>query len=784
MLNSLLLAMALIPAQETPIVNLQQVPFTEVKITDKFWAPRQKTNREVSIPHTFKECETTGRLANFDLAAKGARTGFKGLIFDDSDVYKSLEAAAYALAEARDPKLEAATDKIIARVAAAQMADGYLNTWYQINAPDKRFTNLADNHELYCAGHLFEAAVAHYQATGKKTLLDVATKYADLLVRTFGDGPGKRMGYCGHPESELALMKLWKATGKQEYFDLAKFFLDNRGTRFFAEERKVPKDKFDGTYWLDDVPIREHKEIKGHAVRAAYLLSGAADLASVTGDQALRDSLDRVWRNTVFKRVFVTGGIGPSASNEGFTVDYDLPNMSAYQETCASVAMVLWNHRMGLMEGDGKYWDWVERALYNGFLSGVSLKGDRFFYVNPLASTGGHHRSEWFGCACCPPNVTRTLASLGNYVYAKSNDALYVNLFVGGSVKTKVGESTVVLDVETDYPWDGTVVLRPRVTGPRVGINLRVPGWAQVTRLSKNGGSARAELRDGYLRIPPTYQNGDTFTFRLPLDVMRIEAHPAVKENAERLAVQRGPLIYCLEGADNPDVDLTRLFVPLESKWSLKRNAALGNIVTLHGQGFLSEPRDWRRKLYVPVEVGTSVNLTAIPYYAWDNRNPGGMEVWLRTSPPPMVPGGLEQLATVSLSYKSDICTPDAVKDGKAIEASNKHPGQLCHFWPHKGSKEWVQYSWKQPVTTSGVEVYWFDDTGFGECRPPVRWHIEAQDTDGQWRKVAEGGGLKLDGWNALKFEPVTTSALRLILDLQPQWSVGVHEWRVMESED
>jgi len=303
--------------QKPPIVNLTAIPFTEVSIDDRFWAPRQRTNRKVSIPHTFDQCEKTGRLANFDLAAKGARTGFKGLIFDDSDVYKSLEAAAFALAEKKDVALENRVDAIIARIGAAQRPDGYLNTWYEINAPDQVFTNLADNHELYCAGHLFEAASAHFQATGKRSLLNIATKFADLLCRTFGDKPGQRMGYCGHPEIELALMKLWRATGEQRYYELAAFFLNNRGSRFFADERKVSKEKFDGTYWLDDVPLREHKEIKGHAVRAAYLFSGAADLAAATQDEGLRTALDRVWRNTVFRRAFVTGGIGPSGSNEG-----------------------------------------------------------------------------------------------------------------------------------------------------------------------------------------------------------------------------------------------------------------------------------------------------------------------------------------------------------------------------------------------------------------------------------------------------------------------------------
>lgn len=770
--------------QKSPIVNLTPIPFTEVTIDDRFWSPRQRTNREVSIPHTFDQCEKTGRLANFDLAAKGARTGFKGLIFDDSDVYKSLEAAAYALAEKRDPVLEKRVDEMIARVAAAQRPDGYLNTWYEINAPDKVFTNLADNHELYCAGHLFEAAVAHFQATGKKTLLNVATKYADLLCRTFGDEPGQRMGYCGHPESELALMKLWRATGEQRYFDLAAFFLNRRGSRFFADERKVPKAQFDGTYWLDDVPLRDHREIKGHAVRAAYLFSGAADLAAATRDEALRTALDRVWRNTVFRRVFVTGGIGPSGSNEGFTVDYDLPTYSAYQETCASVAMILWNHRMGLMEGDAKYWDWVERALYNGFLAGVSLEGTHFFYVNPLASRGNHARSEWFGCACCPPNVTRLLASLGSYLYAKSGDTLYVNLFVAGKLKTKLGDDAIELTVETDYPWDGKVVLRPRsASGKPFPLRVRVPEWSGEPKLTQGVRSVQTAIDGGYLVVPADWRAGEALMIEFPMRVQRVIAHPAAKDLSQRAAIQRGPLVYCLETNDNPNVDLSRVILPADAVIKPERSPDLGGIVKLIGNGFLAEPVDWRRRLYADSDEGQPVALTAIPYYAWDNRGNAAMVTWLPTARLPESPGGLERSAKVSLSFTSGICTPTAINDGRPIEGSNKHPGDLCHFWPHKGTEEWVEYAWAKPVTIDGVEVYWFDDTGFGECRPPTAWWIEAK-IGTEWKRVEGSYGLGLNTWNRVKFPALTTSSLRLKLKLQSEWSVGIHEWKILEPDE
>lgn len=770
--------------QSTPtLARLTEVPFTEVKIQDAFWAPRQKTNRLVSIPHTFAECEKTGRMSNFDLAAKGAKRGYQGYVFNDSDVYKCLEAAAFALEERNDPALDKQVDGIIARVAAAQQPDGYLNTYYIINEPNRRFTNLADNHELYCAGHMFEAAVAHYRATGKKNLLNVATKFADLLCNTFGEGPGKRPGYCGHPEIEQALFKLWKATGQQRYYDLAAYFLNTRGSRFFAEEKRIPKDRFDGTYWQDDVPLREHKEIKGHAVRAAYLMSGAADLARFSGDATLLPMLDKVWRNTAYKRMFVTGGIGPSGSNEGFTVDYDLPTFSAYQETCASVAMAMWNHRMGLLEGDARYWDYVERSLYNGFLAGVSLEGTHFYYVNPLASRGNHHRQEWFGCACCPPNVTRTLASLGNYVYAKSDDSLYVNLYVSGGVKTKVGASTVELSVKTDYPWDGKVTLVPKVAGKPVNLRLRMPGWATSASLTWNGKPFKAPVANGYVVLGANWKSGDTFTVSFSMPVLRVLANPAAKDVAGMFALQRGPLIYCLEGVDN-SIDFERVFLPMESSLTPKRESVLGGIMSLSGTAREMPATDWRRKLYHPLSEPKPVSIKAVPYYAWDNRKAGQMTVWLRSAPPAEIAGGLERHAKVTLSFTGGSADPSAINDGKEVTASSKHPGQLCHFWPHKGTTEWIQYTFPQTEPVNGVEVYWFDDTGFGECRPPAEWHIEYLE-GASWKRIESDGYSKtLDKWIRVAFPSVTAKAMRLVMKLQPNWSVGLHEWRVLQPDE
>jgi uncharacterized protein len=761
-----------IAAQFYSSASLEPIPFTEVTISDRFWAPRQERNRTVSIPHVLEQLELTPRVQNMINAAAGEGE-FKGLIFDDSDVYKALESASMALANHPDPALKTKVDRLIGIIARLQRPDGYINSYYEINAPDRIFTNLRDNHELYCMGHLIEAGVAHKLATGEDTLLNVARKSADLICRTFGDKPGQRMGYPGHPELELALYKLYKLTGDQKYLETTRFFLESRGSKFFATEHNTPLDRFDGTYWTDDAPLKEQTEIKGHAVRAAYLYSAVADVAREGGSD-WHAVLDRVWSNMTYKRLFITGGIGPSGSNEGFTVDYDLPNQSAYQETCASIAVIMWNHRLGLLRADKKYWDVLERSLYNGFLAGINLKGDRFFYVNPLASAGNHHRVPWFACACCPPNVTRTLASLGQYAYAKSDHELYVNLFIGGKVETEVGGRKVAVEVETDYPYDGKVTIRPLTEGS-LTIKVRIPEWAKDTHFTAG------QIENGYLTVAKNWRRGDDLDIEFPMPVERVLAHPAVTNNAGRAAIQRGPLVYCLEQADNA-APVNEVMVPVGAPWNLERDAELG-VVTLTADGYRLSTPTWRRRLYQPAGVGEKVAVTAIPYYAWDNREAGRMEVWIPYAPPTPVAGGPETEANVSLSFTSNICDPNAIRDQKPITSSRVHPGQLTHFWPHKGTEEWVQYTWTEPLTVTGCKVYWFDDTGYGECRPPVSWRLEYL-MNGAWRPV-EGVtyGVALDQWNEVKFPAVQTTALRLAMKLQPEWSVGIHEWQVTATD-
>jgi DUF1680 family protein len=629
------LANSTVHADDLPTpMKLQAVPFTAVKITDAFWSARQETNRTASIPVSLDNLEKSGNLENFRLAARGETNGFRGPVFMDSDVYKAIEAASFSLATHPDPELEARLDSIIQLVTAAQQPDGYLDTYYIVKEPGCRWTNLRDCHELYCAGHLIEAAVAHYQATGKTNFLGVATRLADHIDSVFG--PDKRLGYPGHPEIELALVKLWRVTGEQRYFNLARFFIENRGRHYFAEEHHTPADKYDGTYWIDDVPIFDQDKIKGHAVRAAYLMSGATDVAAQTGDPRLLAMLDRVWRNTTEKNLYLTGGIGPSSRNEGFTVDYDLPNLTAYQETCATVALAQWSSRMALLYGDSKYADVVERGLYNGLLAGVSQDGKRFFYVNPLESTGNHHRQEWFGCACCPPNAARTIAALGGYAYATGSNSLWVNLYVQGQVETQVNGHAVQLDVITEYPWEGRVVLKPRLKATTdFELRLRVPGWCEGATVSVNGKPVSAPLIErGYFVLSRQWETGDTVELNLAMSIQRVAANENVAADRGLLAIQRGPIVYCIEQCDQR-APVTSLSLPLDADLRVEKTKLFGGITVIRGFGASTEAPNTGHALYLRATAVPSkrTEITAIPYFAWDNRQAGPMKVWLPVSP-------------------------------------------------------------------------------------------------------------------------------------------------------
>ena len=750
--------------------NLMPVPWTEVVIDDQFWKPRLEINREVTLMHGFKMLKQHGYESNFKRAAAREKGGFEGFVFQDSDVYKVLEAVAFSLASKPDEGLRNEFDRWVGLIESAQLDDGYVNTFFQLNGIEKRWTNLRDQHELYCAGHLIEAAVADYVGSGNTRLLTIAKKFANHIESRFG--PNKKPGYPGHPEIELALIKLSDATGERKYFDLARHFVRQRGSHYFAAEHKTPEPEYNGAYWQDRVPIASLDVIEGHAVRAAYLLSAVADTVRATQDYDLEIMQKRVWENATQKRMYVTGGIGNSSANEGFTKDYELPNESAYQETCASIAMVLWNYRLGLLYGDTKYADYMERALYNGVLSGVSLDGKRFFYENPLASAGNHHRKEWYACACCPPNIARLLASLGGFAYAKNSDSLYVNLYIAGQVRTKIGDRNIEVKVQTKYPSDGKVVL---TTNAPVGVSvrLRIPAWSSKTAVKIDGKLQHAKIENGYAIVPASR----TIEINFEMNVVAIQSHPLVESNRGRVAFARGPIIFAFEQADQ-NVDLDRVFIPSETHFSVSSESKPG-VPAIVADAYAVDHFRWPGGLYRNPSQPTKVRVKAIPYAFWDNRDAGRMAVWMPTSFPPTRDIGAEGDAKVSVSFESEIAQISGINDGEEPHSSDEQPGKLCHFWPHKGGTEWVQYSFEGPIQVSGMKVYFFDDTGRGECRLPATWHAEAL-IDGSWQRINADYETKPNAWNVVKFRPVSSTAFRLIIEMQRNWSAGVHEWKLI----
>lgn len=765
--------------------KIEPVSWKNVKISDEFWTPRQKSLFTRTLKEQFEQLVLKKYKQNFERAAKRESGGYVGFVFNDSDVYKVLEAASFALGIERAPWLEKEVDNWIELIGRAQEADGYLDCHFQLNEPQNKWKNLRDQHEMYCAGHLFEAAAAHYQATGKTTLLNIAKKLADHMDARFGQG--KHMGYPGHPEAELALFKLWRVTGEQRYFKLSEFFLNSRGSKWFATEHNTPLSQYNGEYWSDNLPIRDHESIIGHAVRAAYLFSGATDLAAATNDVPLTQMLDRVWRSTTEKRMFVTGGIGPSGSNEGFTVDYDLPTFSAYQESCASIANALWNYRMALLHGDGKYADIMETAIYNGALAGINYEGDKYYYTNPLASHGNHHRLDWYACACCPPNLARLIGQLGGLSYAQSNDSIYMLLYVGGMANFKLAKSEVGLKVETKYPYSGDVnITVDPANDAELALKMRIPAWASSARAWVNGVEKPMTIDGGFGSIKRKWSKGDKIKLSLGMPVRRVISHPSVKDTFGMTAIARGPLMYCLEGVDNK-FDLDQMGVPLNAEITPKTVKGLfGNTTVLEGNAILANEESWSGKLFANTAPVKSVKFRAIPYCFWDNRAPGEMRVWVSPNPQPAPLRGIEQKAKVSLSFKSRICDPEGINDGYVPNGSNPNSPKQLHFWDHKGGQEWVQYTFDKPVKVSSSRVYWFDDTGRGECKVPKSWVLQFK-LNGVWKTVAlslgEKFGTTLDTWNENHFLPVTGTEFRILLQQQDKWASGIHEWQLFTAE-
>jgi DUF1680 family protein len=621
-------------------LKMQPVNFSKVTITDAFWKPKLDKVATKTLDACIYQTEIkTPRIRNFEKVARKQGEKHEGIFYDDSDVFKALEAIAYSLKNRPDPSLEKKADEWIDKVAAAQLPDGYLNTYYTLGDLDKRWSDMS-MHEDYNGGHMIEAAVAYFDATGKRKFLDVAIKWADHFDANFG--PGKKHWVTGHQELELALVKLYRVTDQKKYLDLAYWLLEERGKKLAYGYTWT--DWKDTAYAQDAVPVREQKEITGHAVRAMYLYTGAADVAAYTGDEGFMKAMRNVWEDVVFRNMYITGGIGSAGSNEGFSVDYDLPNEQAYCETCASVGMVFWNQRMNALTGDAEYADILERSLYNGALDGLSLSGDRFFYGNPLASSGKNSRREWFGTACCPANIARLVASIGNYVYASSDEGIWVNLFIGNNSTIAVKQTDIAVSMQTDYPWDGNIRIRiDPAKKIKTALYIRIPGWASGTAvpgalyqftdiawekpvLLLNGKITEYTIDKGYAVMNREWKKGDQIEFRIPMPVKTIVSRKELGENEGRVAIQRGPLVYCIEGADNEGKALN---IIADGKLNLlpeKGNVLDEQVIFLKGPMTSVAIKDGG------TTIGTEKKtVTAIPYYTWCNRGSNEMQVWLPT---------------------------------------------------------------------------------------------------------------------------------------------------------
>lgn len=789
--------------------EIKEVPFTDVHFTDEFWLPRMEINRTVSIPSAFHQCEINGRFDNFALAAGLIKGEHKGdFSFDDTDPYKIIEGASYSLAVKYDPKLDAYLDSVITLIAAAQEPDGYLTTcvsnkctrlsgWWGSSRWEK-----INSHELYNSGHLYEAAVAHYQATQKRTLLDVAIKNADLVCQVFGPNEGQKHVPSGHPIVEMALVKLYNITNDKKYLDMARYFVDETG-RGTDGHRLSP-------YSQDHMPILEQNEIVGHAVRAGYLYSGVTDVASMQHDHKLFEAVNRVWDNMASKKLYIIGGIGSRAQGEGFGPDYELNNFNNYCETCASIANVYWNQRMFLATGESKYVDVLERALYNGLIAGVSLSGDKFFYGNPLASNGGFERAPWFGCACCPGNVTRFMASVPGYAYAVNKKDIYVNLFVEGNSKVKLDNNEVELVQKTKYPWDGDVSIEvvPSVS-EKFALLVRIPGWAKNkpvpsdlyhyvdganpdVKILVNGQYAKKRIRGGYAVIEREWKAGDKISVHMDMPVRRVQAHKEVKYDEGLLSMERGPIVYALESIDQKKDYLFDVVIPRDSKIeSHFEKSLLNGVMVLEGNAYSVEKDSVNGST-----VEKPFTFKAIPYSTWNNRGQGQLVVWTPETSQYAIPKPEPTLASQAWQIGGW-----GYNDQFEPKSSADINTPYHYWWLKAGTEESIGYKFKKPEKISSAEVYWLAFEHYDVIyKAPESWKLLYKDGNA-WKEVRNTSpyGTELDKYNKVTFDPVTTTELKMVVQLQrpkaekasdengPQvidvdrkgYSGGVIEWKV-----
>ena len=785
------------------------VPFTSVKVTPgTFWGQRLEASRKVTIPLAFSKCEETGRYKNFDNAAahladptKVFKVNGVGYSFDDTDPYKTLEGAAYILQTYPDKKLEAYCDSVIDIIAKAQEPDGYLYTARTQNpgdphhwAGDRRWVKEEDlSHELYNLGHMVEGAVAYWQATGKRKFLDIACRYAAVACKDVGPNPGQMCVVPGHQIAEMAMARLYLATGQQRYLDFAKFLLDYRGKTTIKTE-----------YSQSHQPVIDQDEAVGHAVRAAYMYAGMADVAALTGDEGYIKAIDAIWDNIVTKKLYITGGIGATSSGEAFGKNYELPNMSAYCETCAAIGNVYVNYRLFLLHGDSKYYDVLERTLYNGLISGVSLEGNGFFYPNPLESMGQHQRQAWFGCACCPSNICRFIPSLPGYIYAvkkgekegrsKELSSVYVNLFLSNKSTLTVDGKKVILSQSTDYPWNGdiTVTVDKNAAG-QFAMKIRIPGWVRNLAVPSNlyqysdnkrpsytikvnGSMVGSITADGYYTIDRKWKKDDKVQIHFDMEPRTVRANHKVEADRGMISVERGPLVYCAEHPDNK-FDIMGVLVNQEPKFTLGK----GEIAGIPIQTLITDAQTLNFNKQGRLETQNQT-LTLIPYYAWCHRGSGKMRVWLPQDLNATNPSQPATLASESkVSSGSKVPALSSINDRLVPKDENDRSMPYTHWWPKQGTTEWLGYEFPEQSTVQSCTVYWFDDGPWGGCRVPKSWRILYQDAQGQWQPVSGADRYPTDKGAAciVNFDPVSTKALRLEVVLPDDNSAGLFEWSV-----
>ncbi len=779
---------------------ISPVPFTAVKVTPgTFWGQRLEASRKTTVPLAFSKCESEGRYKNFENAAahmadpsKVFKVNGVGYSFDDTDPYKTLEGAAYILQTYPDKRLEAYCDSVIDIIGRAQEPDGYLYTARTQNpadphhwAGDRRWVKEEDlSHELYNLGHMVEGAVAYWQATGKRKFLDIACRYADVACKEVGPNPGQMCVVPGHQIAEMAMARLYLATGQKRYLDFAKFLLDYRGKTDIKTE-----------YSQSHKPVTEQDEAVGHAVRAAYMYAGMADVAALTGDESYIKAIDRIWDNIVGKKLYITGGIGATSSGEAFGKNYELPNMSAYCETCAAIGNVYVNYRLFLLHGDSKYYDVLERTLYNGLISGVSLQGDSFFYPNPLESMGQHQRQAWFGCACCPSNICRFIPSLPGYVYAVKQKDVYVNLFVANTATLSVGGKKLTLTQKTDYPWDGETVLTIDMNSVgEFNLKIRVPGWLrnkpvpsdlyQYTDNKRLGYSfiingVTVPLLvgdDGYVNIERRWKKGDKVVICFDMEPRTVRANAKVEADRGMVSIERGPIVYCAEHPDN-GFDIFSALVNQEPTFGLGKKEIAGTTVTTLTTE--AQTLDFNKEGKLTVEDQT---LTLIPYYAWCHRGSGKMRVWLPQDLSATTPAQPATLASES-KVTSSVRLPalSSVNDRLVPKGENDRSVPYTHWWPKKASTEWIAYELPEVSEVSSSTVYWFSDKPWGGCDVPKSWRILYLTESGEWQPVTcDGVYPTYRGTpSTVNFAPVRTKSLRLEVTLPDGDSAGLFEWSV-----